>query len=684
MKTPNPNRLKVENLRDEPSRVRAESARRLAHPKTLCKGEPRSSVRQLLDCARPPALWQRWPMKKRQRTAAVQHATAPTGPLERFTAPVHDRLRSVLGGLVAMLALPAALAQTSDAGLLYFALEDLDNNRVILRGTSEGADVSLSRLNPPPNARLRLWVLDAATVRIGSETFTTGGVGQTFTIPTFGLSDRVTHDSDNDGLSDLGEFILGSDAFDPDTNADGILDGDAVRQGLDPTRGRAARTGIVDGLAIIGSMSGVAAYNDLAIGLVSRNRISLFNIFNRMTPMLVGEVVPPGLDYLEVDYTGGLAVMTSGGSVSLIDVADPSKARITRNLSGLGFVTQVATAGRYVYMANSSREVILADMTSGLLLGRRQYSPETISDLAVAGDHVYVLSARALNVSDPVNNPGRQLIHKIAIGPTLGDPVASLEVSDTNHVAGFADDTYLFAGGGLLYVGGVGRLVGGRQSTGFYIVRDDGAALTLMGPSTEFTAYDVIVNGSGRAVFTQGYASGGRGVGLRRVGVADVSNPSQPGQFITSFELPSFPVSLGTSLTIYNGLAYVAQTATNIATGAGPGLLVVNYMPVDLLRVPPQVSLQTSAVNGEIVEGEQIRVTALATDDVQVRNVEFYLDGERVATDGGFPFEYRFDAPKITPEKNSFTLRARASDTAGQATFSDLLVIKLLPSAPPP
>ena len=29
-------------------------------------------------------------------------------------------------------------------------------------------------------------------------------------------------------------------------------------------------------------------------------------------------------------------------------------------------------------------------------------------------------------------------------------------------------------------------------------------------------------------------------------------------------------------------------------------------------------------------------------DDVQVRNVEFYIDGERVATDGNFPFDTVF------------------------------------------
>lgn len=101
-------------------------------------------------------------------------------------------------------------------------------------------------------------------------------------------------------------------------------------------------------------------------------------------------------------------------------------------------------------------------------------------------------------------------------------------------------------------------------------------------------------------------------------------------------------------------------------------------MPLDNLRVAPTVSLDTSAENNEIIEGEQLRITALTADDVQVRNAEFYMDGQRIATDGGFPFEYRFDAPMITEGKTSFSLRARASDTSGNATFSEPLIIALI------
>jgi hypothetical protein len=81
------------------------------------------------------------------------------------------------------------------------------------------------------------------------------------------------------------------------------------------------------------------------------------------------------------------------------------------------------------------------------------------------------------------------------------------------------------------------------------------------------------------------------------------------------------------------------------------------------------------------------------TDDVQVRNVEFYFDvnndgvidptTERVATDGNFPFEYRFVTP-LLKDQASFRLKARASDTGGNFAWTDDLVFNIVPDATPP
>jgi hypothetical protein len=83
-------------------------------------------------------------------------------------------------------------------------------------------------------------------------------------------------------------------------------------------------------------------------------------------------------------------------------------------------------------------------------------------------------------------------------------------------------------------------------------------------------------------------------------------------------------------------------------------------------------------------EGKLGRVSALVADDVQVRNVEFYVDGQLAVTDGNFPFEHRFTTPLLASGKTSFTLRAKATDTGGNSTWSDTLTVNLVADATPP
>src|SRR5206468_7813338 len=55
-----------------------------------------------------------------------------------------------------------------------------------------------------------------------------------------------------------------------------------------------------------------------------------------------------------------------------------------------------------------------------------------------------------------------------------------------------------------------------------------------------------------------------------------------------------------------------------------------------------------------------------------------------VATDGYFPFEYQFVAPRRTAQKISFRLSARASDTGGNFTFTPEIIVNLTPDVTPP
>jgi hypothetical protein len=67
-----------------------------------------------------------------------------------------------------------------------------------------------------------------------------------------------------------------------------------------------------------------------------------------------------------------------------------------------------------------------------------------------------------------------------------------------------------------------------------------------------------------------------------------------------------------------------------------------------------------------------------------VKNVEFYIDGAIAVIDGNYPFEQRLISPLRTAAKTSFTLRAKATDTGGNSTWTDEFTFNLVPDATPP
>ncbi len=96
------------------------------------------------------------------------------------------------------------------------------------------------------------------------------------------------------------------------------------------------------------------------------------------------------------------------------------------------------------------------------------------------------------------------------------------------------------------------------------------------------------------------------------------------------------------------------------------------------------IELSTSAnAAGEFEEGQGMRASAAVTDDVQVRNVKFFIDGELVRTDGNFPFVMRFVTPLIA-DAGTFTLKAIATDTGGNTAETPETTVTLAPDSRPP
>ncbi len=113
------------------------------------------------------------------------------------------------------------------------------------------------------------------------------------------------------------------------------------------------------------------------------------------------------------------------------------------------------------------------------------------------------------------------------------------------------------------------------------------------------------------------------------------------------------------------------------------GMQVINYLPFDNKGIPPTITLDSNFSPGVAEENSLMRLTAVTSDDVQVRNVEFYIDGTLAATDGNYPFETRFTTP-LTTSQPFFNIRVKATDTGGNFAWTDTIRYTLVTDATPP
>ena len=548
----------------------------------------------------------------------------------------------------------ASRGQDSQSEHFFYAIENLESGFVVQRGQAGSQGIQPGDLILAPETHYREWLYDARTENLGVVDFTTPTSGRRFRIPQVPMTLPATPDSDGDGLHDDAEFVIGTDALDPDTDGDGVSDGAELEQGLDPLDGIPGRTGIQASVDTPGTAVDVAAFNDMVIVADSSRGVSVFNVFNRMNPVIIAQVDTPGAAS-RIAFSGNLVAVADGSAgLAIIDIVDPPAAqRVQIGTPVLGGSAQaVATQGGICYVGVSGGLLASVDMASGTLIDRVRVS-ESIVDLFVAGDYLYMLGARTLMVSlaSPV---------EMGVIGSVGSPIFSFS------------NKRLFVGGDIAYA------VHGKGYNTFDVADPTRPALLRSRNTPQFGWKHIVLNGSGLGVAATSPNTGFGGP--HHISLYDVRDPSSDVQFVTQIPTPG----VARAVSLFNGLAYVADH--------GSGLQVINYMTYDTGDVAPSISVsagfplstnEEGLVTGVAEEGKLVRVSAAVADDVQVRNVEFQVDGNKVATDGNFPFEHFFTTPRME-DQLTFTIRALASDTGGNTKLSDEIQVTLVEDATRP
>ena len=547
----------------------------------------------------------------------------------------------------------AAEVFVPSSGVLHFLLMNLETGRLEQRGTLERGGAGHDSLIMAPNTRYRQWVFHDVSGEIGTSDWRTPDSGRTFLLPAVQLRPDTSADSDGDLLRDLAEFVLGTEPNNPDTDGDGVRDGAEVEAGTNPLDGLAVATGIVASADTSGLAQDVAAFNDLVLVADGSAGVTLFNVAAGLNPVRLLEVNTPG-EARRVAWSGDLVAVADGAAgLTILDVSNPAGAQVVRQVQFGDNVISVTTAGPIAFVGLQQRGIAIVDMASGVILDQKS-TGSPAHDLGLGGDYLFAALASELRS------------YRVTAG--------ELELVGQAPLSAFAEG---ITGSRRLFVGATHALVTSYPGYDAIDIRNP-AALVRVGTARDGgpnSFKQIVENGSGLGVAAVG-------VNPRNDGTHDVYLYRTTDPTITSAFLAALPTpGVTRALTLNNGLAYVADSDN--------GLEVLNYLAYDNQGVAPTIALTTSfpltgPTNGVAEEGQIVRLTALVTDDVQVRNVEFYVNGVRRFTDGNFPFEVRFLAPVRSATVTSFVVQARAIDTGGNSAVTPEITVTLVPDATPP
>lgn len=502
-----------------------------------------------------------------------------------------------------------------------------------------------------PNQPYRLDVLNAAGLSVASRMFVSSPAGARFDLaPILSRPVDQSSDTDGDGLSEFAEGIVGTRPDRADTDGDGVSDGAEVRADTNPLDNLPAITGVIGTLPLPGVAKDVCLDGNRALVAVGTAGLSVVDVSRVDAPTVIAQLDTPG-DARSVACDRTLAAVADGPTgLAIVDISDPPAAFIARQLLRIGTANCVVAADGTAYVGTQEGEVLAVHLATGTVMDRLNVGG-SIHDLAFHRDLLLVLNASALKV--------------VQLGGETLEVMASQPVG--LFAEGITGRRRVSVDGNLAYV---------TSYPGYSIVDLTApSAPVLVGNAVEHgpnSFKQILPTGSGLGVAAVGVNP--RNDGTHDVWLYDIRDPENRVTFTTQLPTPG----MTRAIALHRGLCFVAD--------GDSGLQTLNFLAADLGSTPPTVRLDaTFPLSPAVVEsGAYAAIIAQASDDVLVREVEFYVDGDRVSTDGNYPFEYRFRAPKLTADQTNLVLRARAFDTGGNATWSDAITVIIGPDVTPP
>lgn len=558
----------------------------------------------------------------------------------------------------ALLAIPSArghgapLKVLTDAYLAKHPLQGQGYYRITSPGIVQRGKFSPEKplvLNLRPNTPYLVDLFDPDSRSVARRPIVSSAAGTEFELGYYLLQPvDISPDTDSDGLSDFAEGVIGTSIVKADSDGDGVTDLAELQAGTNPLDNAPAEVGVIAAVSFNPPGGGpataadVCALENRAIVALEAAGIAVLDVSRPSNPTVIARVDTPGTAR-RVACDGDLvAVADDGAGLVIVDISDPPAARIAVRVPEVGQALSVTAANTIAYVGTAAGDVVRVHLASGTILGKTRLGGP-VNDVAIAAGRLFAIAGRRL--------------HVIGIRPGGGlDPLFSSDSPEQGD-----NPLRLFVGDTMAYV---------VHHTGYNLFnisqKDSAPTLLATGVTAQRGWKQLVDNGAGLGVAT--VSANLSFDGRHYVGLYDLSNPRTNNVSLAILDTPG----IARSVTLHRGLAFVAAHTD--------GFLVVNYLAADLGSTPPSISLDASFPLDppRAEEGSFATLIAHTSDDVQVRDVEFYLNGLKVYTDGNYPFELPFFVPRLTAGATQFKLRALATDTGGNRTWSPEMTVQIL------
>ena len=580
--------------------------------------------------------------------------TASAPPVSVDQAKVFSQLNPLLERVAtATAAIPASTGALSDATYYRY---DFNGNTIFGKGSTPAELTAVL----PPNTAVRVSLFDAKNMAIGKAVFVTGVSGATGAAQHVVLTADTTADTTGDGIPDDAKYIVNAGTTKSDSLVPGIKDIVALQNGL--KAGALAPTGIVASALLAGQATAIVIATvpsnpaqQIAYVATGSQGLSVVDVSQATKPVTLAQIALPGTATgIAVDAARSIVAVADGiAGLALVDVFAPAAPKLTQLVAVPGPATAVALQDGIAYVA-SGRGVTAIDIATGEIRTTLDLKGGTLTALAFGINTLFTLDSN--RVLRAITITGDVLIAR-----------GSITVS--------AASSGLTVAGSTVYIGAYSNFAGGFSTV-------DGSnpdALVLLSgvDANNLGGGAMALNGSGLALAVAPLA-GPRGEPVNGLDIVDVSDATDTSKFVTRFTLPATPRDVA----IANGIAFVADGTA--------GLQVVNYLGVDTKGVAPKIAIRLDAADADtakpgvqVVEGSTIRISPTVSDDVQVRNVELLVNGQVVANDPSYPFDFSVAVPALA-KGTTVTIQARATDTGGNATLSTTTTLDVVKDTLPP